>query len=171
MWQKTFLIDKKINIESQAKCIANHINSYKLRPINVESTPGMELVRINFYRPCLEEKDDFIGKLIIKSTKSDTNKSTWIQDISFINQNEETLFHLKRFSRVYDSTSATHLSIKSFNVDYIKQEAIQIDPYLNHIFNQLTQDDIYIKLIDKKSNIYMASVFGGVIYHTKNSNE
>lgn len=163
-WQKTFLIDKNKDLSSQIKCMANYINSYEAKPLNVKNIPGMTFVRLNFYRSC-SESDAFIGTMLIKSTTTDDGTSTWTQDFSFTGKNDEVLFHLKRFSRAYNSKKSMHLDIKSFTIDYVKQEALQLDFDLNRIFNQFTQDDIYLKTVDKQRKIYLSSVFGGILFH------
>ncbi|MGC7890305.1 winged helix-turn-helix domain-containing protein [Vibrio anguillarum] len=163
-WQKTFLMDKNKDISSQIKCIAGYINNYQAKPINVKKVPGMSFVRLNFYRPC-SENNYFVGTMLIKSTTTDDRTSTWTQDFSFTDRNDNVLFHLKRHSRAYNSKKAMHLNIKSFHVDFVKQESLQIDSDLNRIFNQFTQDDIYLQTVDKKNKIYASSVFSGIIFH------
>ncbi|KQA40384.1 winged helix-turn-helix domain-containing protein [Vibrio cholerae] len=164
IWQKTFLMDPKREISTQIKCIANYINDYKAQPIEVKKIPGMSFVRLNFYSPCGAD-DSFLGYLIIKSTATEQEVSTWTQDLSFIDKNGEHLFHLKRFSRARQYSKYMLLNIKSFQVDYVNQEALQINSNINYIFNQFTQDEISLKTIDKGYEIYASSVFGGILFH------
>ncbi|EGS7958714.1 winged helix-turn-helix transcriptional regulator [Vibrio cholerae] len=164
IWQKTFLMDPKREISTQIKCIANYINDYKAQPIEVKKIPGMSFVRLNFYSPCGAD-DSFLGYLIIKSTVKEQEVSTWTQDLSFIDKNGEHLFHLKRISRARQHSKSMSLNIKSFQVDYVNQEALQINSNINDIFNQFTQDEISLKTIDKGYEIYASSVFGGILFH------
>ncbi len=124
----------------------------------------MSYVRLNFYRPCGTE-DSYLGYILIKSTVNEKSGSTWTQDLSFIDKHGDSLFHLKRFSRALRKSEATALNIKSFHVDYVNQEALQLKPEIHDIFNQFTQDEISLKTIDKVNEIYASSVFGGVLFH------
>ncbi len=164
IWQKTFLMDPNREISTQIKCIANYINEYKAQPVKVKTLAGMTFVRLNFYRPCGED-DAYLGWLLIKSTVKEESGSTWTQDLSFTDKNGEMLFHLKRFSRAQQGSRSMSLNIKSFHVDYVNQEALQLDSYINNIFNQFTQDEIFLKTIDKNYEIYASSVFGGILFH------
>ncbi|HGF7522089.1 winged helix-turn-helix domain-containing protein [Vibrio cholerae] len=163
-WQKTFLINPNREIATQIKCIVNYINEYKPQPISVKPLAGMSYVRLNFYRPCGTE-DSYLGYILIKSTVNEKSGSTWTQDLSFIDKHGDSLFHLKRFSRALRKSEATALNIKSFHVDYVNQEALQLKPEIHDIFNQFTQDEISLKTIDKVNEIYASSVFGGVLFH------
>ncbi|EGR4451832.1 helix-turn-helix domain-containing protein [Vibrio cholerae] len=163
-WQKTFLINPEREIATQIKCIVNYINEYKPQPISVQPLAGMSYVRLNFYRPCGTE-DSYLGYILIKSTVNEESGSTWTQDLSFIDKHGESLFHLKRFSRALRSSEATALNIKSFHVDYVNQEALQLNPDIHNIFNQFTQDEISLKTIDKGKEIFASSVFGGILFH------
>ncbi|UNU27994.1 winged helix-turn-helix domain-containing protein [Aeromonas hydrophila] len=177
IWQKTFFIDWNGKISNQLDCIANYINSYKATPRNVDDVPGMIFVRLKFYRTCNNEtRPDYIGEVLIKSTllSRGNSLSTWTQDFSFISNNEKTLFHFKRVSRaniVESEPKYYHLSIKSINVDSIEQDLIQRDYYVNYIFNQFTQDDIYHIYINRDLNISATSPFGGILFHGKTFSE
>lgn len=164
MWQKTFLMYPNREISTQIKCIANYINDYKAQPIKVKNLAGMSFVRLNFYRPCGVE-DAFLGFLLIKSTVKADQVSTWTQDFTFTGKGGEALFHLKRFSRARHDKKAMELDIKSFHIDYVNQESLQLDDDIHAIFNQFTQDKILLKTIDKEHEIYASSVFGGILFH------
>ncbi|EOX4359850.1 transcriptional regulator [Vibrio cholerae] len=164
IWQKTFLMDPNREISTQVKCIANYINDYKAQPIKVKPLAGMSFVRLNFYRPCGGE-DAYLGWLLIKSTVKEESGSTWTQDFSFTDKNGEVIFHLKRFSRTQQSPKAMALNIKSFHVEYVNQDALQLDSDLYNIFNEFTQDEIFLKTIDKNYEIYASSVFDGILFH------
>nr|WP_158118604.1 winged helix-turn-helix domain-containing protein [Vibrio cidicii] len=164
MWQKTFLMDPNREISTQIKCIAKYINDYKAQPIKVKNLAGMSFVRLNFYRPCGVE-DAFLGSLLIKSTVKEDKVSTWTQDFTFTDISGEALFHLKRFSRAHNDKKAMELEIKSFHVDHVNQESLQLDDDIHAIFNQFTQDEIFLKTIDKEHEIYASSVFGGILFH------
>ncbi|KGK15031.1 winged helix-turn-helix domain-containing protein [Vibrio navarrensis] len=165
MWQKTFLMDPNREISTQIKCIAKYINDYKAQPIKVKNLAGMSFVRLNFYRPCGVE-DAFLGSLLIKNTVKEDKVSTWTQDFTFTDKSGEALFHLKRFSRGarIDKKSIV-LDIKSFHVDHVNQESLQLNDDIYAIFNQFTQDKIFLKIIDKEHGIYASSIFGGILFH------
>ncbi|GAA5794421.1 winged helix-turn-helix domain-containing protein [Vibrio cholerae] len=163
-WQKTFLINPEREITTQLKCIANYINEYKPQPISVKPLAGMSYVRLNFYSPCGIE-ESYLGYILIKSTVKEDNGSTWTQDLSFIDKHGDSLFHLKRFSRALRKSGATALNIKSFHVDYVNQEVLQLNPNIHNIFNEFTQDEIQLRTIDKTNEIYASSVFGGILFH------
>ncbi|EGQ9299071.1 helix-turn-helix domain-containing protein [Vibrio parahaemolyticus] len=164
IWQKTFLMDPNREMLTQIKCIANDINQYKAQPIKVKATPGMKYIRLNFYRPCKED-DAYLGWLLIQSTVKDESESMWVQDFSFTDNKGDLIFQLKRFSRAQIGADEKSLKVKSLHVDYVNQEALQLNSDFNNIFNQVTQDEVLLKSIDKQHNIYISSAFGGILYH------
>ncbi|EMY8515536.1 winged helix-turn-helix transcriptional regulator [Vibrio cholerae] len=164
IWQKTFLMDPTREISTQLKCIANYINNYKAQPMRVSHVSGMTFVRLDFYRPC-SGGDAYIGWLLLKSTAKDEPGATWTQDISFTDKDGRVIFHLKRFSRENAMSKGTELNIKSFQVDYVNQDALQLDSNIYDIFNELTQDYILLKTIDKKHEIYASSILDGIIFY------
>jgi DNA-binding winged helix-turn-helix (wHTH) protein len=172
VWQKTFFIDDALDINKQLKCIANNINQESVSPIDVHDIPGMGFVRLRFYRPC-NIKADYIGYMLIKTTGIDNNvvitQAAWAQDLMFKDAKQNTIFEIKKISRVhFYENGLKHLENKSLKVKSIQQEALQVDNQIYTIFDQFTQDDVYLRTMYKKNNvIHVSNLFGGILFYTK----
>lgn len=170
VWQKTFLIDDRLDVKKQLECIANNINQESISPIDVHDVPGMSFVRLRFYRPC-NIKADYIGNMLIKTTGIDDegiDQAAWAQDFTFKDAKQKVIFHIKKVSRAYFYEDGfKHLEIKSLNVSEIDQYILQKDRDIYDIFNQFTQDDLYLRTIKKHDFVHATNLFGGLLFYTK----
>ncbi|WP_421311297.1 winged helix-turn-helix domain-containing protein [Aeromonas sp. 603757] len=171
VWQKTFLMDERLDIKKQLECIAQNINLEAVSPINVHDIPGMGFVRLRFYRPC-QIKADYIGYMLIKTTGIDNDnveQAAWAQDLMFNDAKQNMVFEIKKISRVhFYENGLRHLENKSLKVKSIQQDILQADPQIYTIFDQFTQDDAYLRTIKIKNEIvHVTSLFGGVLFYTK----
>ncbi|MGL6607971.1 winged helix-turn-helix domain-containing protein [Aeromonas hydrophila] len=171
VWQKTFLMDDRLDIKKQLECIADNINKDSVSPINVHDITGMEFVRLRFYRPC-KIQADYIGYMLIKTTGFDGNNvehAAWAQDLIFNDAKQNMVFEIKKISRVhFYGNGLRYFDNKSLKVKSIQQDILQMDPQIYKIFDQFTQDDVYLRTIHKENEIvHITSLFGGVLFYTK----
>lgn len=146
-------------------------------PRHVHNIPGMSFTRLKFYKACLTTATPkYIGEMMIKSTnlKEDTSsESTWTQDFEFTNDKSEIIFHFKRVSRAHyleRNTKYIDLVVRSFLVDSVNQDYLQENHDANLIFDQFTQDKIYLSNINEKMNFYVSTPFDGIIFYSRSLN-
>lgn len=179
LWQKVFLFNSTTDISKQSACIANHINRYKPNTRLDDGISGMVLARLKFYHLCENDNAILIGSLSVKTISSPSTiyNKVFIQDFDFLNGDNQKLFNFRRITRVkgqeLPGTDSEHddynakLQLKSLTIDHVNQGALQKEPDTMRIFEEFTQDEIYHTTIDDSNNIYVTSLFGGVIYHIK----
>lgn len=187
-WSKVFVLDHDININKQLTCIADYINDSSnifenhVAPLYTPTIPeqGPVLHRKRFYSSCKDNKPDYIGEMVINSTHypSDHPKfkmpSSLIQDVLFYDNKTKPVFHFTKVFRVNhiqvgkDETDFfVSLHNKSIKIKSIDQGEINSNKYLNLIFNEYEEDDIFVRSLmsskDGKSITVLSSVFDGTL--------
>lgn len=186
-WSNVFILDPNTNINIQLTCIADYIGETSVLTDNdvpaayastiTEQGPAFHKKR--FYSSCLDTRPDYIGEIVIRSTHYPSNHpkskqpSSLIQDILFYDNNAKPVFHFTsvfRVSHFYERENEfdffVQLHFKSLKIEFIDQPKIDKNKYINLIFNEYDDDDIFLKSLvsrDGKSVSVLSSVFDGTL--------
>ncbi|MGL5390945.1 MAG: winged helix-turn-helix domain-containing protein [Shewanella sp.] len=185
-WSKVFILDQDKNINSQLACIANYIknsrfidNDLPQKYATAGAEHGSAFHKKRFFSPCTDTQPGYLGEIIVNSTHypGDSTKSrmpsSLIQNVLFNDKHDDPVFHFTSISRVNHINEGKHifdffvnLSIKSLKIEFINQRKISSNKYINMIFNEYEDDEIFLKSLSAKDDFgitVLSSAFDGTL--------
>ncbi|WP_330544164.1 winged helix-turn-helix domain-containing protein [Aeromonas hydrophila] len=184
-WQKLFFIGGQRSLTEQMQCIVEHINDAVVDFATVtKPVRGMDYIRSYIYSPCESKKGgEGLGELFIRYTQFPDKAGIMIQNVSFINMDQQTVFKFKKVSEYhadftkmsyaeYNRTKKVkHVKMKSVMFSELNQRLLQSNPLYARVLEELTTDDKYILTLDNEHKINADSTFQGMLYFDNIYNE
>ncbi|XAG70578.1 hypothetical protein MRM75_06270 [bacterium 19CA06SA08-2] len=184
-WQKLFFIGGQRSLIEQMQCIVEHLNDAVVDFATVtKPVRGMDYIRSYIYSPCESKKGgEGLGELFIRYTQFPDKAGIMIQNVSFINMDQKTVFKFKKVSEYhadftkmsyveYNRTKKVkHVKIKSIMFSELNQRLLQSNPLYARVLEELTTDDKYILTLDNEHKINADSTFQGMLYFDNIYNE